>query len=395
MVFALKEWVLKVATRNKPLFRTDVGVKIYGPTTQTGKGQYYRIVYAIDGAQRERSATTLDKAKQRAVLASKEVLRGGERRVELSINEYLDAYLDPKTREHVGRSWGDKHTTNTTNLFKLYIRKPFGMLECSEINNSLLRTIIKQAGTRANGDRIRRSLSTWIFESREILLSGLSNEVRKLKGSAIVLESGENHLYVDKKDIPTHADVAAVAAAAAQVSGIAWYELMFNLAAYSGLRIGEIIDLDVTSIDILAKTIRVSHQCLEVAGKKSRELPKFGKKRTTTFPTITPSGYPLQKQLESRIAEVNAIEESADLKDGSYRRLLFTNTKGGWICQSSFGRSVRRPAQEIAGWSKKADGDFLWTFHSLRHVFCSFYLSDLKQSASNVAVAAGHSNVHT
>jgi integrase len=145
----------------------------------------------------------------------------------------------------------------------------------------------------------------------------------------------------------------------------------------------------------LAKTIRVSHQCLEVAGKKSRELPKFGKQRTTTFPRVTPSGYQLLKELERRIAEVMAIENPVLLQDGTNRRILFTNTQGTWICQSSFGESVRRPAQEIAGWAKKGEGKFRWTFHSLRHVFATYYLSDLKQAASNVAIAAGHSNVHT
>ena len=395
-----------MATRNKPLWIFESGVKIYGPTTKAGKGKgsYYRIVYGIKGVQRERSATTEHSAKQKAALASKEIMRGGEGRSELEINDFIDAYLDPEKRERVGRPWGKKHTTSTTNLLKLYVRKSFGALKCSEIDNELLRTMIKQAKTRENGGRIRRSLSTligwgiqegWIQKPREVLLAGLANEVRKLKGVTKATESGENDLYVDEGDIPTHAYVAAVAAAAAKVSGIWWYELMFNLAAYSGLRMGEIIDLEVTSIDILAKTIRISHQCLEVSGKKSRELPKFEKQRTTVFPAVTPSGYSLQKELERRIAEVKANNKPARLPDGSNRPLLFTNTKGTWICQSSFGKSVRRPAQEIAGWAKKADGTFQWTFHSLRHVFATFYIADLKKAAIYVAVAAGHSNVHT
>lgn len=404
MACALREWALEMATRNKPLFRTDAGVKIYGPTTETGKGKYYRIVYAINGAQRERSATTLDKARQRAVLASKEILRGGDRRAELNISEFIDAYLDPEKRERVGRKWGKSHTDNQTSLLNLYVRKAFGTSKCSGIDNDFLRAIIKQAKTESIGDHLSTGLSAWvswgiqegwILKPREVLLAGLSNEVRKLKGATKAVESGENDLYIDEDDIPTHGDVAAVAAAAAKVSGIWWYELMFNLAAYSGLRIGEIIDLDVTSINIVAKTIRVTRQCLEVRGKKERSLPKFSKQRTTIFPRVTPSGYKLQEELRRRIKEVNAIENPALLQDGSNRRLLFTNTKGTWICRSTFAKSVRRPAQEIAGWNRKADGKFRWTFHSLRHVFCTYYLSDLKQSASDVAIAAGHSDAYT
>jgi integrase len=404
MAFVSSEWVLEMATRNKPLWRTDAGVKIYGPTTETGKGKYYRIVYAINGVQRERSATTLDKAKQCAVLASKEVVRGGDRRAELNINEFIDAFLDPEKRERVGRKWGKKHTRSQRNLLNRYLRTSFGKAQCSDIDNNFLRSIIKQAPTLSVGEHLSTCLrgwvtwgiqEGWILESRATLLAGLPNEVRKLTGIKKAIESGENDLYVNESEIPTHGDVAAVASAAAMVSGIWWHELMFNLAAYSGLRIGEIIDLDVTSINTLAKTIRVSQHCLEDGGNKERALPKFGKQRNTIFPRVTPSGYELLKKLELRIAEVMAIENPVVLQDGTNRRLLFTNTKGTWICQSSFAKSVRRPAQEIAGWPKKENGKFRWTFHSLRHVFCTYYLSDLKQAAGDVAIAAGHSDAYT
>jgi integrase len=403
MACASREWVHEMSTRNKPLYRTDAGVKIYGPTAETGKGKYYRIVYAMNGAQRERSATTLDDAKQRAVLASKEILRGGDRRAELSVTEFIDAYLDPEKRERVGRTWGPKHALSQKNLLNLYVRSPFATAKCSDIDNNFLRAIIKQAKTVSIGEHLSASLhglvtwgiqEGWILDSRDTLLAGLPNEVRKLKGIKKAIESGENHLYVHESDIPTHGDVAAVASAAAKVSGMWWHELMFQLAAYSGLRIGEIIDLDITAINAAAKTIRVSRQCLEVGGKKTRTLPKFGKQRTTTFPRVTPSGYPLLIELQRRIAEVTAIEKPALLQDGTNRRLLFTNTKGTWISQSTFSRSIRRPAQEIAGWPKGRD-TFRWTFHSLRHVFCTYYLSDLKQSASDVAIAAGHSDAYT
>jgi len=396
--------VPKVANRNKALLRTDAGVKIYAPTAKTGKGSYYRVVYALNGAQRERSATTLDKAKQRAVLASKEIMRGGDRRAELSISEFLDAYLDPEKRERVGRRWGKKHARSQRNLLNLYLRTPFGATKCSDIDNDFLRAIIKQAKTESIGQHLSNSLrgmatwgiqEGWILNSRDTLLAGLSNEVRKLAGIKTAIESGENGLFINEDEIPTHGDVAAVAATAAVVSGMWWHELMFNLAAYSGMRLGEIIDLDVTSIDTLKKTIRITQQCLEDGGKKERTLPKFGKQRTTTFPRVTPSGYQLLKELERRITEVMAIEKPVLLQDGTNRRLLFTNSKGTWISQGSFAKHIRRPAQEIIGWSKKADGNFCWTFHSLRHVFCTYYLSELKQSPSDVAIAAGHTDAYT
>lgn len=61
--------------------------------------------------------------------------------------------------------------------------------------------------------------------------------------------------------------------------------MLINLAAYAGMKIGEIFDLDITQIDTAKKTIRIENQCLEVGGKKMRIAPKFGKVRTTISPT--------------------------------------------------------------------------------------------------------------
>jgi hypothetical protein len=126
-----------MATRNEPMYIFDGGVKIYRPTKTTGKGKgtYFRIVGTINGVQRESTATTEEKAKQKAAHMAKEIMRGGDRRAELSINEYIDAYLDPEKRERVGRSWGKKHAKATENLLKLYVREPFGEVQCSEIDN--------------------------------------------------------------------------------------------------------------------------------------------------------------------------------------------------------------------------------------------------------------------
>jgi integrase len=49
---------------------------------------------------------------------------------------------------------------------------------------------------------------------------------------------------------------------------------MFTLAAYSGLRFGEICDLDKTDIDLNNRTVNVDFQCLSEGGNKSLLLSK-------------------------------------------------------------------------------------------------------------------------
>lgn len=392
-----------MAKRNLPLYVVDGLIKIYSPTKISGKGSYFRIVYPTPFGPKDTTAKSEQAAKVLAGQIARSLKREGGNRFELSGNEFIDAYLNPITREVSGRSWGLKHTYAQKSLINLYVRPIIGELNCSEIDNALIKKIVKSAKTASIGEHLSSSLhglinwghlENWTSERPEELLKGLTNTVNQIKGIKKSVESGENHLFINSNEIPTHGDVDKLAKAAALVSGIWWYELLFNLAAYSGMRVGEIFDLDITQIDTKLKTIRIENQCLEVNGKKIRTAPKLNKVRTTVYPTRTPEGYPLAAQVKRRIRELNKLKESPELLDGTRRRLMFHNTKGSWISQSSFATKIRRPAQEIAGWQME-NGKFRWTFHSLRHVFCSYYLGDLNQSAKDVAIAAGHSDVFT
>jgi integrase len=231
----------------------------------------------------------------------------------------------------------------------------------------------------------------WIPTKTERLLKDLKT-IKKAKKAR---KSGESRLYVDKKLIPTHGMVAEVASEAARVSGIWWYELMFNLAAYSGLRLGEIIDLDIDRINLKEQEITVETQCLDVGGVQSRTAPKWNVERKTTFPKVTPMGYPLQKKLRQRINELKKLEEVPEVQDGSYRLLLFPNKSGGWLSPSKFSSKVRRPAQDAANWPKDNSGKFIWNFHSLRHVFATYYFAELGKDIRDVSIVAGHKSYTT
>jgi integrase len=61
---------------------------------------------------------------------------------------------------------------------------------------------------------------------------------------------------------------------------------------------------------------------------------------------------------------------------------------------SNFNRRVLQPAYLAAGW-RHEDGKGAWTWHSLRHVFCTTALFTWKLDAGDVAGMAGHANVRT
>jgi integrase len=386
-------------TKKSAVYVTDFGVRVYSPKSNK---KYWRISYTDqDGKLRDTTAKSekmaLDKSAEIEILLRNNVGNLPHNTVAMLIAEYIAE----KTKVHASNraEWGKKHTKSQESIFKNHVLPNVGTIQCLRLRNADLSKIIETCETVDLSDHVASAISAfvrwgcakgWLLQNSEMLLSDL-NKIAKRK----VKQAGESTKYVDGTEIPTHKMVARVAGSAKDITGIWWYELMFNLAAYSGLRFGEICDLDVSSVDLKSRTIIVDFQCLSVAGNKSRELPKWDTQRKTIFPEVTPEGYKLLENLQKRIKELQRMKEVPMLQDGSHRRLLFSNQEGGWLCPSAFGTRIRRPAQEKAGWPKSSSGKFLWNFHSLRHVFCTYYFFDLKKDIRDISMAAGHASYLT
>ena len=387
---------MKINKKIKAKYITDFGIRIYAPKADK---TYWRISYVDqEGKLRDTTATSERLAMNRASEIEKLLMNNVGNLPHNAVSEMIDEYIKEKTKIHSGgrAEWGAKHKRSQLSIFRNHVLSAVGDKKCIRLDNSDLIKIIDACGTVDVRDHVATAISTlirwgcakgWLLQNSDMLLRDL-NKIANRK----VKIAGESKHHVDKREIPTHAKVAAVAKAASEVTDVWWYELMFNLAAYSGLRFGEICDLDLTDIDLNQRQIIVDFQCLSDGGNKSRQLPKWDKQRTTVFPEVTPSGYKLKANLKKRISELNKMNVTPVLQDGTSRKLLFPNKDGGWLCPSSFGNRVRRPAQEIAGWPKDSDGKFVWNFHSLRHVFCTYYFVDLKKKIGDVAFTAGHAS---
>jgi integrase len=163
---------------------------------------------------------------------------------------------------------------------------------------------------------------------------------------------------------------------------------MANLAAYSGLRWGELTALTIPQVDQAGRVITVDRKVIEMAGHLCIEAPKNRKSRWTIYPRSTPSGYPLAERLAARIEAARAEQEAGANPHG----LLFPSPTGKFWRSSNFNRNVLQRAYLAAGW-RNSDGDGRWTWHSLRHVFCSAALFTWKLDATDVSRMAGHANV--
>ena len=162
---------------------------------------------------------------------------------------------------------------------------------------------------------------------------------------------------------------------------------MANTAAYSGLRWGELAALTIPQVDQAARVITVDRKVVEVAGRLYVEAPKNRKHRRTIYPRRTPGGYPLAERLAARIEAARAEQEAGTNPLG----LVFPSPRGKHWRSSNFERRVLAPAYLAAGW-RDADGNGPWTWHSLRHVFCTTALFTWKLDPTDVSRMAGHAN---
>jgi integrase len=161
---------------------------------------------------------------------------------------------------------------------------------------------------------------------------------------------------------------------------------MAQMAAYSGLRWGELVALGADQVDPDGRMISVNRKVVEVRGHLYVETPKNRKFRRTIYPRVAPDGYPLASRLASRIAEVRTKQpDGADVSHRDREVLAIIELQPD--CSAA-----RVQYRGMAGRCREARGEKRWTWHSLRHAFCTTGLFTWKLDATDVSRMAGHAN---
>jgi integrase len=199
--------------------------------------------------------------------------------------------------------------------------------------------------------------------------------------------AGESGLWVGPAEIPSDDDIARLGRALAAGRHGERDELMASTAAYSGLRWGELTAIIIAQVDQAVRVITVDRKVVEVAGHLYIEAPKNRKFRRTIYPRRTPGGYPLAERLAARIEAARAEQDAGTNPLG----LVFPSPTGKHWRSSNFNRNVLQRAYLAAG-SRDSAGNGTWTWHSLRHVFCTTALFSWKLDATDVSRMAGHAN---
>jgi integrase len=370
----------------------DFGITVYPARFQ---GDRWRAVWYEDGerqqcqsVQEEKLAAKLEKAKERLQADAPNMKRPGA--------ALLAHYLDPD-RLPVEKRWSRKHAHTQRRLCERFAAPVIDAVACQDIKTKHTQKIVNAAPTASEGARVAGMLSALVgagIDGGYLANPRLAKVHWQAAGRPLpapqVTVAGESALWVDITDIPADDDVGKLGRALAGGRHGDRDELMANTAAYSGLRWGELTALGTGQVDTDTRVIAVDRKVVEVAGHLYMEPPKGRKFRRTIYPRITPDGYPLADRLAARIQAARVEQEAGTNPLG----LVFPSPKGMLWWSSNFNRNVLKTAFRAAGW-RDGDGTGAWTWHSLRHVFCTTALFTWKLDATDVSRMAGHANVRT
>jgi integrase len=380
----------RAATRGgRPVIELECGITVYPAREEHGR---WRAVWHENGERQQCEAASEEKLAARLAKVA-ERLEADAPNMTLRGVDLIAFYLSAD-RLPVQRQWSRKHAHTQRRLCERFAVPVVGAVLCQDITTRHMQQIVNAAPTPGEGDRVRGMISALVTAGLQggYLASGRLAQVHWQAGDRALpppraSAAGESALWIDPAEVPADTDVAALGQALATGLHGDHDELMAVTAAYSGLRWGELAALTIGQVDAARREISVDRKVVEVAGHLFVEAPKNRKYRRTIYPRCTPAGYPLAERVAARLEQARAEQAAGTNPVG----LVFPSPTGKYWRSSNFNRNVLQRAYRAAGW-RDADGNGRWTWHSLRHVFCTTALFTWKLEATDVSRMAGHSS---
>jgi integrase len=340
----------------------DCGVRAYPPSSSAA---YWRLRWVEAGRRRETTAASRDEVLAKAADVVARLAQGRPTDWGRATGDALVAhYLDPNRRPARGRAWSARHREEQQAYCARFVLPVIATVELRRLTRDHFAQILAQAATASVAAHLRRCSSAMVAAGLdEGLLLARQDLLRGVHWSPPAGQTPDDELargrFVEPADIPTSAAVHALAAAAAEQSGVWWRQLQVLVVAYSGLRWGEMAALSADRVDPTRRRIAVDRQLIETRHDLRLGPPKSRRRRTTMYPARTPGGVEL---VERRVGELGADD------------ILFPSPRGCWPRRSNYRRNTFEPAAAAAGWPLDARGRRAWSFHSLRHVFATWAL---------------------
>ena len=372
-------------TDHTEVLEFEHGVRAY-PSRKPGA--YWRLRWEEERHRKETTARNRAEAVAKATEIVERLASGvGTEAANARGAELVAHFLDPRRRPTRVKEWSDRMREEQERYCAKYVVPVIGEIRCRELARPDLQRVLDQARTASVARQLRRTLTgivnAGLIEGYLLPRQDVLRGVRWLPPDGADLDVEPAGRAITQEEIPTTDAVHVLARECAARSRVWWRELEILLTAYSGLRWGEHAGLTAGQIEADRRRVTVDRQVVETRSELREGLPKGRRRRVTVYPACTPGSVDLDEMVERRLAELTDPSE-----------LMFPAPRGGWARRSNYGRNLWDPACEFVGWPKDPDGSgWFWTFHSLRHVFATWALSQPGIRIEDVSRLLGHSSI--
>lgn len=356
--------------------RFDHGVTIYPP----GARNMWRIVYRDRHGQRRNTwRKHWDDARAAALHIAQQLDQVDSRAPDEAnaarpFDALAAAYL-ADNRDH----WSASHAGNLQSDYRLWIAPHLADQPCSHIGADQVSNVLRNV--RDQGVKPDQVHATLRAMTRYGLARGYFTR-DPLQGVTVARagrrRQGQSSAFVDHHLRPDTDSVERLADQFASVTGQWWRGLEARMAAYTGLRWGELHELRPTDIDLSTGDVAVERQVIYPEGRRHLHLPKYRKVRETFLPGF------LTEATERRVKELEAAappngrvctpQGCGEAVPGGGGPLLFPSPTGCWPQPSRWHKWFRH-ACEHAGWPRTDGGEWRWDWHSLRHHAATWMLA--------------------
>lgn len=262
-----------------------------------------------------------------------------------SLAKFVDDVFEPEFMPRYKPSTADRYRA----LLRQGVRAELGRLPLDEVS---------PAGVRAFAAKLK---------ARGVELKGPLTFVKTIMNAAVEANAIQSYepfpkLWKESKKLPEAPTMEEVTTLLAKATG--WIRIAIALAAFGGLRSGEVRAVEVQDIDLVANVIRIRR-----AFSHDKVLtPKSNHDRVV----------PMAPQLREILAEA--------VKMKLPKARVVVNERGHTPTRQSVLTTLKRVEEK--------HGLRAWSYHALRHFFCSA-LVRLNVPVEAVRVLAGHNDLAT
>ncbi len=321
-----------------------------------------------------------------------------ERPITRTVAQLADYWLHPNSRPD--DPWSVHHTRNCESVVRLWIKPVIGDVPLDQVERPHVIEVLN--AVRAHHPKSVRRIGSAMSSMFAVGVEAKwldRNPAAGIRYNKQASRQGAASVYVPLEKRPdTHA-----VRQLADVMDRMWPDERLGdavlLAAFSGLRKAELFALTEHDVEFMdgGARIDVQRQVFTAGGQRHVHLPKYRKLRETF--TTDEVADRLADRVSWRLPQAKRYgctdHDCPDNVD-SGRRLLFPTLQAkSWWLSSNFDARRFTPARAEAHWPTDRDGTFMWTWHDLRHHFCTWALASKDAGGRGLEVAdvayfAGH-----